>query len=136
MGAEKQKPTTLATYSSQQMDKVWALTEQKYGSISTIEQAIDSESWTLNKISLKYSERECLNLIAVMIGKLNKAAGITNKLSKEQVRFVATNILTDYKTLKMADIVLFFNRLIKGEYGELYNNLSTDKIFSNLKSYM
>lgn len=119
-----------------QLTKVWHLTETKYSQVTTIEQAIDADSWSLGRMNKHYGERDMCGLIAVMLSKLTKAAGITKPMEGEQLKFIASNIILDYPTLKMADLVLFFQRLVKGHYGELYNNLSTDKIFSNLNKYV
>lgn len=44
-------------------------------------------------------------------------------------------IMEDYYYLKSTDLALFFTRIIKGEFGEMYESLSLTKIMSWLAIY-
>lgn len=51
--------------------------------------------------------------------------GVTNdKFSKEQIYNLARNIASNYKTLKVAEILLFVSRFETGMYGRFYGDTS------------
>lgn len=51
--------------------------------------------------------------------------GVTNdKFSKEQIYNLARNIASNYKTLKVVEILLFVSRFETGMYGRFYGDTS------------
>ncbi len=56
-------------------------------------------------------------------------------MSENQIRLCASLIVEDYHHLKIADIGFFFRKIIKGDYGQFYENISIEKVLSFLTKY-
>jgi len=110
--------------------------QKKYSDVRTMQQAINSDSWSIAKTRKDYDPATLKNLIGSMLMQLNNFSGVNNKLSQEQAAFVVEFIYDEMWMLKIADLVVFFRDVGRGNYGQLYNSLSPDRLCIWLRDYL
>ena len=110
--------------------------QKKYAQIKTIEDAINSDSWSIAKTRKDYGESKLRNMIGSMLMQLNELTGVSNKLTKEQIIFIVDFIFAEMWMLKIADLIVLFRDVAAGRYGELYNSMSTDKLCRWFTGYL
>lgn len=71
------------------------------------------------------------SLIATLVEFLN----IGKTMNKLQIGITAELIIETYPMLTVADLKLFFKKIMKGEYGELYDRLDGQSILICMKKY-
>lgn len=104
--------------------------------ITTIEKAMTSQYPALVSIRKVKGEAEAMKVMVGFIAELMKYINVERTFTSEQVKKLAVDILDEYYYLKTADIRLFFDRIVKGYYGEIYNNLSMEKVHIWLRKYV
>lgn len=83
------------------------------------------ESPSLVRIDITYGKGSSANWLFGILQGMFVFLGVTNdKFSKEQIYNLARNIASNYKTLKVAEILLFVSRFETGMYGRFYGDTS------------
>jgi hypothetical protein len=79
------------------------------------------ESPTLVRIDVTYGKNSSATWLFGVLQSMLVFLNVTNdKFSKEQVYMLAQTISTQYKTLKVEEILLFVSRFMAGKYGRFY----------------
>lgn len=83
------------------------------------------DSPSLVRIDITYGRGSAANWMFGILQGMFVFLGVTNeKFSKEQIYNLATNIASNHKTLKVAEILLFVSRFETGWYGRFYGDTS------------
>ena len=83
------------------------------------------DSPSLVRIDITYGKGSAANWLFGVLQGMFVFLGVTNdKFSKEQIYNLARNIASNYKTLKVAEILLFVSRFETGMYGRFYGDTS------------
>ena len=83
------------------------------------------DSPSLVRIDITYGKGSSANWLYGVLQGMFVFLGVTNdKFSKEQIYNLAQNIASNYKTLKVVEILLFVSRFETGMYGRFYGDTS------------
>ena len=83
------------------------------------------DSPSLVRIDITYGKGSAANWLFGILQGMFIFLGVTNdKFSKEQIYNLARNIASNYKTLKVVEILLFVSRFETGMYGRFYGDTS------------
>lgn len=82
-----------------------------------------------------FGKEEVVRQIVKWLIELNEMMDLKSPMTNAQILMCARMIMEDYYYLKSTDLALFFTRIIKGEYGMMYESLSITKIMSWLAIY-
>lgn len=82
-----------------------------------------------------FGKEEVVRQIVKWLIELNEMMDLNKPMTNAQILMTAQMIMEDYYYLKSTDLALFFTRIIKGEFGEMYESLSITKIMSWLAIY-
>ena len=144
LGELLQKPTSLASSSQTALaTKPTFVTEitQRYGSFIQLSNKFSyankgmfvvipidcfrRDSPSLVRIDITYGRGSAANWLFGVLQGMFVFLGVTNdKFSKEQIYNLARNIASNYKTLKVVEILLFVSRFETGMYGRFYGDTS------------
>ena len=82
-----------------------------------------------------FGKEEVVRQIVKWLIELNELMDLKKPMTNAQILMTAQMIMEDYYYLKSTDLALFFTRIIKGNFGEMYESLSITKIMSWLAIY-
>lgn len=105
-------------------------------SIRSNKQAYLAQSVSLAQFSLAYSKDNAYLMIETWLLDFNAFAGVNNKLDANQISQLAMLIYSEAYGLNFAELGLFFNRIKKGEYGQLYGAVDPIKIMVFLGQFL
>ena len=108
---------------------------EKYAEINSCSKALETSSPLLSHIKKSYGKQSAIAYIETWLYNLNDYLNISRRLKKEQIYETALYIIQDYYYLNIAELHLFFTKLKKGEFGNLYEGIDGYKILSFLKTY-
>lgn len=69
------------------------------------------------------------------LDQVHRMTGVKNWIDGEGARFFMDHVLETYNDFSPADIQVFCNQVIVGEYGESYENISVQKLITWFRSY-
>lgn len=101
----------------------------------TIQDALKSEGKALAVHRKETSEEHVLAALVVMIDKTVKFFSVGKTMNGEQVAETARLILKEFYYLKFEDLVIFFDRLKTGFYGQIFDRIDGNVILVNLRQY-
>lgn len=108
---------------------------KKYHKVNTVKKAINDDYIKLSQIKKKFGKESVEAYLAVLILDLNESLNIIRKLTNNQIREIAAYIYDDYYFLNLAELNLFFSRIKKGFYGQLYEGIDIVKIMGFFAQY-
>ena len=83
------------------------------------------DSPSLVRLDIAYGRGSAAKWLFGMLQGMFVFLGVTNdRFSKEQIYNLAQNIASNYKTLKVAEVMLFVSRFESGKYGRFYGDTS------------
>lgn len=91
---------------------------------------------TLLRISKEYGTETACALIEAQIQLLSEYAGVSGKVADHQSIQLATAILSQYKWLNAAELILFFSRFKAGCYGRFYGQIDPLLIMEGLHKFV
>jgi hypothetical protein len=108
---------------------------EKYSDLNSYSKALDCDSPLLSHISKSYGRQSAIAYIETWLYNLNDFLNISRRLKKEQMYETALYIIQDYYYLSIAEIHLFFKKIKKGEFGNLYEGIDGYKILYFLNMF-
>lgn len=92
---------------------------------------------TLAKIKAEYGEQFVYDWLAVHLNDYQNFVGVKeeNKASYRTIKEVARMIYNRYYYLKITELMLFFQRLKYGDYGEMYGCIDAVRIMRALRTF-
>jgi hypothetical protein len=112
-----------------------------HNNIKTIDDARKAKVPTLAAMSRTvhdgraFGKEEVVRQIVKWLIELNEMMDLNRPMTNAQILMCARMIMEDFYYLKSTDLALFFTKIIKGEFGEMYESLSLTKIMSWLAIY-
>lgn len=103
--------------------------------VKTVEQALETKTPSLGQMIVKYGVEKVEPYIKVWLINLNETLNLKRPLKEHQIDECAYLIVDGYRNITIADINIIFKRAKMGEYGELFESLSVDKILRWFKNY-
>ncbi|MBO7625392.1 MAG: hypothetical protein J6S82_08850 [Bacteroidales bacterium] len=96
--------------------------------IATPLQAADSGMPCMAVLVREYGAEKVEALIKLQLVELNELLNLKRPLTERMIDVIASDIVSDFRDLNMADVWLVFRRARSGHYGELYESLNTAKV--------
>jgi len=112
-----------------------AACREKYEEVNSCSKALETSSPLLSHVKNSYGKQSAIAYIETWLYNLNDYLNISRRLKKEQIYETALYIIQDYYFLNIAEIHLFFKKIKKGEFGNLYEGIDGYKVLSFLKEY-
>ena len=102
------------------------------------ERCVCGSAPTLAKIKAEYGEEVMVKWLVIELNDYNNFVGVKeeNKNSLEVMKEVAQMIYNRYYHLKLSEVMLFFQRLKYGDYGEMYGSVDAVRILRAFKNFM
>lgn len=99
------------------------------------EKCIFGDYPTLSMINDDYGTKASEMWLVVQLYDLSEFCGVKEKLSKEQLTELANLIAEDYSDMKISELMMFFRKIKKGEYGRFYGNVDPLVIMIALRHF-
>jgi len=107
-------------------------------SMANVKNEIDAykaDTLTLSQLKKETDKEFTLDYISVWISFINDMSNVKQKMTPEQIEFMAAIIFEDFHYLKISDLYLISKKALKGQYGQLYESLNIEKITSWFYKY-
>jgi len=105
-------------------------------SISSIEQVLELKGLpSLVKLSKASTVGQVKLVLIKWLVEANESLNLKRPMTEDQILQAANFIYEDHPNLNVADLTVFFKKLIKGQYGNFYESFSTSKLMIALKEY-
>lgn len=100
-------------------------------------QAANSGMPSLARLEKEVGREYVIRAIIVNLIFLQNAINVKTKLNEQQMLLLCNDILDTYpmNNINFADVNIVFTRARRGEYGELYESLSIDKVYQWFSKY-
>lgn len=105
----------------------------RYLGFKTPHEAILSNTIKLNELSQTYGEQTIVRWIRLWIVNLSKFMDFS--VDDMQCKRTAILILEGGYMLNMAELTLFFKRIMNGHYGEFYGKFNPQQVLRPLREY-
>ena len=90
------------------------------------------DSPSLVRLDIAYGRGSAAKWLFGMLQGMFVFLGVTNdRFSKEQIYNLAQNIASNYKTLKVAEVMLFVSEFESGKFGRFYGDTSYALVVTN-----
>ena len=102
------------------------------------ERCVTGKAPVLSKIKYEYGEMVVVDWLTLELNDYQNFLGVKedNKATYEIIRETAKMIMNRYYYLKLSEIMLFFQKLKYGDYGELYGRVDTVRILRSLRQFI
>lgn len=102
--------------------------------LRTTNDVVKTDSESFRTIANELGEQWTTAYIRLWILYLNKFVSANRTFNDDQVNYVTDKIFLEY-SMTIPDLVYFIRKVIEGHFGQLYENLSTDKFFEWFNKY-
>lgn len=89
----------------------------------------------LSLVSSTYGKKDTEIWIEIQLQDLAEFSGCREKLNIRQLTDTAALILETYGNLKVTELMLFFHKFKRGEYGKFYGSVDPITIMSGLREF-
>jgi hypothetical protein len=96
--------------------------------VNTIEDALLIKTPSLGSVKRAYGEKKLEAYLKIWIIGFNQAINVKRPLNEPQIDEIAFLIGSQHPNITIADLNLIFKNAKLGNYGEIYDTLSMDKI--------
>ena len=102
------------------------------------ERCVNGNAPTLGAVGRKYGEQVAVDWLTIELNDYQNFVGVKEegKASLAVVRELSRMIFGRYRYLKLSELMLFFQRLKYGDYGEMYGYVDAVRILRALRSFM
>lgn len=91
---------------------------------------------TLAKVNAAYGRKTAQEWLVYQLADLSEFSGAKKKITPNQIQQMAELIANDYHWLKITELMLFFRKFKKGEYGEFYGAVDPITVMKAIKSFV
>lgn len=106
-----------------------------YRNLVIIDDCFKSKSPSLAAIKREKGEDFIEAFIASWLINLNEILNLNKPMTEAQIILCVAEILSNYSSLKIADLTLLFKRIMSGDFGEFYESISIPKVLTFFKKY-
>lgn len=101
------------------------------------ERCVNGKAPTLAEVSRDYGEQVSIDWLIIELNDYQNFVGVKeeNKATFGVVREMSKMILSRYYFLKLSELMLFFQRLKYGDYGEMYGCIDAVRIMRALRTF-
>lgn len=102
------------------------------------ERCVMGNAPTLAEIRRDYGKEIAIKWLVIELNDFNSFVGVSEerKMDVKLMQSVSDMIIARYFYLKLSEILLFFQKLKYGEYGEMYGGVDALRIMRALKSFI
>lgn len=102
------------------------------------ERCVLGNSPTLAVVDREYGENIAVNWLRIELNYYQDSVGVKedNKADMLLMKETAYEILNRYSFLKLSELMLFFNRLLFGDYGKVYGCIDVAFIVQSLRKFL
>lgn len=111
-------------------------TRLKKLSVTNFKTLSQTKTPTLTNIKIYQGEPVAKSVLHELIWGMRDMFNFRNNLNDAQCELLADLILTDFYHFTIADIKLCFAKAIKGDYGQVFQNIDIMTIFSWFNTYL
>ena len=105
---------------------------QKLNKVNSIELVFQVDTPTVASLKRDYGTAYAIDYLSIWLIRLNDRVNSANKLTSDQIKISAQDIILDYFQLTIADINIVFDRARKAK---IYNRLDCNVISEWFESY-
>lgn len=103
--------------------------------VKTVKQALMVKAPSVGMMVRQYGDTVMEGFIEMWLINLNESINLKRPLKEHQMEECAILVLEEFRHLTIADINIIFRKAKLGEYGELYETLSIDKVLTWFREY-
>lgn len=103
--------------------------------VRTINDAMEIKTPSIALMVRRFGQKKIEAYIKLWLMSLNESINLKRPLKDYQIDECAFMIVSNYRNINIADINVIFKRAKSGDYGELYESLSMDKILRWFRDY-
>lgn len=103
----------------------------KYGEDAIRKMSVEQQKEIVKE---HYPKAEIMRLMSMWVADLSQNLNLKRNLTESQILFVSERLFSKY-SWKITDLTLFFRNVKEGVYGDLYENLSPEKIIQWADTY-
>lgn len=102
------------------------------------ERCVSGNAPTLGAVGRDYGEQVALDWLTIELNDYQNFVGVKEegKASLDVVRELSRMVFRRYRYLKLSELLLFFQRLKYGDYGEMYGYVDAVRVLRALRSFM
>lgn len=123
---------TLQTYS----DSLTGLDVFRISKSKSLTEIRESKTITLATIKKEGGEVAVEKLIKQMVAILASQMNLANKISEVAIEAIGEDVYSIGYFLKVEELAYFFKELRKGTYGQMYENLNSEKVCTALNKFI
>ena len=105
----------------------------RYSEFKTQEEALKSKKIKILSLTKCYGEDLILTWMKAWLISLSSYMDF--QITPQQVNITSRNLVEELYMLNLSEITLFFNRIIKGKYGEFYGKFNGQTILRSALEY-
>lgn len=90
---------------------------------------------TMGQVNTAYGKKTAQEWLTVQLADLSEFSGAKEKITARQIKQLADIIATDYHWLKVSEVMLFFRKFKRGEYGKFYGAVDPLTITTALREF-
>ncbi|CAL2084895.1 hypothetical protein [Tenacibaculum sp. 190524A02b] len=106
-----------------------------YKNLVIVDDCFISNSPSLAAIQREKGEGFTEAFLAAWLINLNEILNLNKPMTESQIVLCVSEVLSNYKSLKIADLTLLFKRIMSGEFGEFYESISIPKVLTFFRKY-
>ena len=106
-----------------------------YCHVHTVSQALDAGSHGLGQLNRELGTQRVEALIKIQMVYLNELLALKRPLNEIQIDEIASEVVTTYYHLTMADVHVIMRRARTGQYGEFFESLTMPKVLGWFAKY-
>lgn len=91
---------------------------------------------TLGQVNAAYGYATSQEWLTYQLADLSEFSGARDKITASQINQLANIIADDYHWLKLTEVMLFFRKFKKGEYGRFYGSVDPITITQALREFI
>ncbi|AUC13672.1 hypothetical protein BTO06_00270 [Tenacibaculum sp. SZ-18] len=100
-----------------------------------IDECFSSKSPSLATIIREKGHQFSEGFLSAWLINLNEILNLNKPMTETQIILCVSEILSNYNSLKIADLTLLFKRIMAGEFGEFYESISIPKVLTFFRTY-
>ncbi len=91
---------------------------------------------TMGMVNTAYGKKTAQEWLTAQLADLSEFSGARDKITGRQIKQLADIIATDYHWLKISEIMLFFRKFKRGEYGKFYGAVDPLTITQGIQEFL
>ena len=90
---------------------------------------------SLAKVKTHYGSQAVEGIIKLYLIELTELVNLKRPLTEKQIDVIASNVVSQYYNMTVADVHVLFRKAVNGDYGGFYESLDVPKVMKWFASY-